>query len=384
MKIASVDAIPLNVPIHIDLLDLDINTNLSVCLARIETDDGRIGWGLTGITEEEVIATAINKVAAPALVGEDPLNTERLWCKLYWLMCPRGQTGYAAHAIAALDIALWDLKGQALGEPIWRLLGGARDQVPVYATFGYRFFDNDHIGEAAKLWVRNGFTGLKMTVGDGATRRRNEPRPVGDLIREDRERVRTVREAIGSDIRLYVDGNCNLDSYHAVELARSIEEYIIEFFEEPITQNDVRQMADMRTRTSIPLACGQNEGLGFRFRDMMIASAVDIVQPNVAITGGYSQCVKIAAMAEVFNVGIDNGGAWPHFNMHLHGGLANGGLVEMHYLAVNICEAIFDGLPQPKDGYLPLPSEPGLGFAPNPDRLKDLADKPLSSGNGKQ
>ena len=384
MKITRVDAIPLNVPIHIDLLGLDLDTNLSVCLARIETDDGRVGWGLTGITEEEVIATAIDRVAGPALIGEDPLNTERLWHKLYWLMCPRGQTGYAAHAIAALDIALWDLKGQALGEPIWRLLGGAREQVPVYATFGYRFFDREHIGEAARLWVKDGFTGLKMTVGDGATRRRDEPRPVGEVIREDRERVRTVREAVGSDIRLYVDGNCNLDPHHAIELARSIEEYEIEFFEEPITQNDVRQMADMRTRTSIPLACGQNEGLGFRFRDMMIAGAVDIVQPNVAITGGYSQCTKIAAMADAFNVGIDNGGAWPHFNMHLHGGLANGGLVEMHYLAVTICEAIFDGLPKPEDGWLKLPTGAGLGFAPNLDRLKDLSEKPLSGGDGKQ
>jgi len=384
MKITQVDALPLNVPIHIDLLDLDIHTNLSVCLARIETDDGRVGWGLTGITEEEVIATAIEKVAGPALLGEDPLNTERLWHKLYWLMCPRGQTGYAAHAIAALDIALWDLKGQILDQPIWKLLGGARAKVPVYATFGYPFFDRDHIGEAAKLWVQNGFSGLKMTVGDGATRRRDEPRPIGDVIREDRKRVRTVREAVGEDIRLYIDGNCNLDPYHAIELARSIEEYKIEFFEEPITQNDVRQMADMRTRTSIPLACGQNEGLGFRFRDMMVAGAIDIVQPNVAITGGYTQCTKIAGMAEAFNVGIDNGGAWPHFNMHLHGGLANGGLVEMHYLAVTICEAIFDGLPQPKDGWLTLPTSPGLGFAPNAERLKEISAKPLSGGGGKQ
>lgn len=384
MKITRVEAIPLNVPIHIDVLGLDRNTNLSVCLVEIETDDGHVGCGLTGITEEEVIATAINKVAAPALIGEDPLNHEHLWRKLYWLMSPRGQTGYAAHAVAAIDIALWDIKGKALGQPVWKLFGGARNKVPVYATFGYPFFSRDELGEAAKLWLSNGFTGLKMTVGDGATKRKDEPRPIGEVIKEDIQRVRTVREAVGDKAKLYVDGNCNLDVVHAVEIARAIEEYDIEFFEEPVTQNDVRQMADMRSRTTIPLACGQNEGLSYRFRDLMIAQAVDVIQPNVVITGGYTQCLKIAGMAEAFNVGIDNGGAWPHFNMHLHAGLANGGLIEMHYLAVECCKQIFNGLPDPEDGWLTLPEGPGLGFEINHDAVRELSAVPLSGGGGKQ
>jgi len=365
------------------VLELNKKTNLSICLVRIETDDGHSGFGITGITEEEVITTIVNKVAAPALIGEDPIAIENIWHKLYWILSPRGQTGYAAHAMAAIDIALWDIKGKAMNEPIWRLLGGARNKVPVYATFGYPFFDRDQLGEAAKLWVSNGFTGLKMTVGDGATRLKNE-RPIGEVIKEDIERVRTVREAIGPNIDLYVDGNCNLDPFHSVKLAQAIEQYNIAFFEEPITQNDVRQMADMRQRTSIPLACGQNEGLSYRFRDMMVAGAVDVVQPNVVITGGYTQCAKIGGMAQAFNVGIDNGGAWPHFNMHLHAGLANGGLIEMHYLAVECCKQIFDGLPDPEGGWLTLPDTPGLGFDINEAAVKELAAQPLSGGGGKQ
>jgi len=383
LKIVRVGATPLNVPVVIDLLGLHKETTLSLCLTEIETDTGLIGHGMTAITEEEVIATAVREVAGPALIGEDPLATERLWNKLYWLLSPRGQTGYASHAIAALDIALWDLNAKSLGLPLWRLLGGARARVPVYATFGFGFFERDQLAEAAKLFVSRGFRRLKMTVGDHALARRDEPRPIDKVIAEDVRRVAAVREAVGPDVNLYVDANCGLDLFHATELAQRIEPYGITFFEEPLTQNDVRQMAELRRRTRIPLACGQNEGLAFRFRDLLVHQAADVLQPNVAITGGYSQCLKIAGMAQAFNVPIDNGGAWPFHNMHLHAGVANGGLVEYHYVAVALLRQIYDGLPEPEDGWLTLPETPGLGFEPNVERVKDIARRPLSGGKGK-
>src|SRR5262249_5138486 len=156
---------PLNVPIKIDVLGLNRTTSLSACLAEIESDNGLIGHGFTAITEEEVIARIIEGVAGPAIIGDDPMAHEAIWDKLYWTLMARGQTGYAAHALAALDVALWDLKGKALKQPIWRLLGGARSRVPVYATFGFGFFDRAQLADAAKLWVSQGFKRLKMTVG---------------------------------------------------------------------------------------------------------------------------------------------------------------------------------------------------------------------------
>ncbi|MDH7795007.1 MULTISPECIES: mandelate racemase/muconate lactonizing enzyme family protein [unclassified Beijerinckia] len=383
MKIVRVGATPLNVPVSIDLVGLHKETSLSLCLTEIETDTGLVGHGMTAITEEEVIATAVREVAGPALIGEDPLAIERLWSKLYWLLSPRGQTGYASHTIAALDVALWDLKAKALGLPLWRLLGGARSRVPVYATFGFGFFERDQLAEAAKLFVSQGFQRLKMTVGDHALSRRDEPRPIDKVIAEDERRVRAVREAVGPDVNLYVDANCGLDLFHATELAQRIEPHRITFFEEPLTQNDVRQMAELRRRTRIPLACGQNEGLAFRFRDLLVQQAADVLQPNVTISGGYSQCLKIAGMAQAFNVPIDNGGAWPFHNMHLHAGVANGGLVEYHYVAVALLRQIYDGLPEPEDGWLTLPETPGLGFEPNVERVKEIARRPLSGGKGK-
>ncbi|MBL8381519.1 MAG: mandelate racemase/muconate lactonizing enzyme family protein, partial [Burkholderiales bacterium] len=203
------------------------------------------------------------------------------------------------------------------------------------------------------------------------------------VILEDIRRVAAVRDAVGPDVQLYVDANCGLDLFHAARLAQAIEDMDITFFEEPITQNDVPSMAELRRRTRIPLAAGQNEGLAFRFRDLLVHRAADVLQPNVTISGGYSQCVKIAGMAQAFNVPIDNGGAWPFHNMHLHAGLANGGLVEYHYVAVLVLKQIFDGLPEPADGWLDLPDTPGLGFAPNAARVRELAKLPTSRGRGK-
>ncbi|MCY1166678.1 mandelate racemase/muconate lactonizing enzyme family protein [Polaromonas sp.] len=383
MKITRVSATPLNLPVSVSISGRTKNTALSICLVTIETDSGITGTGMTAITEEEVVASIVNDIASHALEGQDPMRHELLWEKLYWLLTPRGQSGYASHAIAALDLALWDIKGKALGQPCWRLLGGARSQVPVYATFGFAFFERDELAEAAKSWVGRGFTRLKMTVGHHGLQRRDEPRPLAEVITEDVQRIRAVREAVGPDVELYIDANCSLDYFHAQSLAQRVEQYGITFFEEPVSQNDIPNLVKLRAKTSIPLAAGQNEGLASRFRDMLVAQAVDVVQPNACITGGFTQCSRVAGMAAAFNTRFANGGAWPHHNMHLHAGLANGSLVEYHSVAVDCCKLVFDGLPEPTNGWLTLPETPGLGFEPNMERVKELAKRPGSRGVGK-
>ena len=372
MKIVGVTATPLDVPLRIALAGLERKSSLEACFVEVETDSGIVGHGLAAITRETVIAEIVNGVVAPAIKGDDPLAHERIWEKLYWTLLPRGQTGFGAQAISAVDIALWDIKGKAFGQPVWRLLGGARPRVPLYATFGFSFFDRDQLAAAAKLWVSHGYRRLKMVVGHEALHRR-ETRPLAEVVREDAARVRAVREAVGPDIELYIDANCSLDLYHATRLAELVKPCGISFFEEPITQNDALQMAEMRCVTGMALACGQNEGLIFRFRDLLLQGAVDYLQPNVVSSGGFTQCVKIAGLAAAFNVPLANGGAWPYHNMHLHAGLANGGLVEMHYLAVELCRQIYRDLPEPTDGWLTLPEAPGLGFEPDRDAIRAIA-----------
>jgi len=383
MKIAAVRATPLHLPVTVGSAGKSKTTSLSLCLVDVALDDGRTGTGMTAITEEEVVASIVNDVAGHALVGMDPMRHEQVWDRLSWLLAPRGQSGYASHAIAAIDLALWDLKGQILGQPCWRLLGGAREQVPVYATFGFAFFDRDELAAAARSWVDRGFRRLKMTVGHHALQRRDEPRPLAEVVAEDVRRVRAVREAVGPDVQIYIDANCSLDYYHALWVAQRIEDFDIAFFEEPVAQNDIPNLAKLRAKTRIPLAAGQNEGLASRFRDMLVAQAVDVVQPNACITGGFTQCMRIAGLAAAFNAGYANGGAWPHHNMHLHAGLANGSLVEYHSVAVECCRQVFDGLPVPANGVLALPEAPGLGFTPNRERIAELAKRPGSRGAGK-
>jgi L-rhamnonate dehydratase len=371
MKIIRITTSAVHVPLKIALVGAERATSMSACLVDIETDTGLVGHGFTAITDPPVIARIIDSVAAPAIIGDDPLAHERVWEKLYWEMMPRGQTGYAAHALAAIDVALWDLKGKHLRQPIWRLLGGARERVPVYVTFGFDFFDREQLSEAAKIWLKRGFTRLKMTVGNHGLQKRDKM-PLLDLIREDERRVRAVRDAIGPDAELFIDANCGLDLYHAQKLAELIKPYKISFFEEPLTQNDALQMAQLRRQCGIPLACGQNEGLMFRFRDLLLHEAIDYAQPNVVISGGFTQCVKIAGLAAAFNIPIANGGAWQYHNMHLQAGVSNGSLVEIHYLANELYQRLYTGLPVPDDGVIAPPEGPGLGFNPNPDAIREF------------
>ena len=192
-----------------------------------------------------------------------------------------------------------------------------------------------------------------------------------DVIREDAARVQAVREAVGPDVELFIDANCNLDLYHATKLVEMIKPYGISFFEEPLTQNDVLGMAQLRRTTGMALACGQNEGLAFRFRDLL-ARRGDRLRA--------AQCLhhrRLHAMREdrrhwppAFNVSIANGGAWGFHNMHLQAGVANGTLVEHHYLAVELYKQIYRDLPMPEDGCLhACRTTPGLGFEPNRDAI---------------
>ena len=370
MRITAIRAYALDISSELTITQHAKQAAHQVCVVEIETDAGITGHGLTAIGPAIPIKAAIVSVAQKELIGLDPLCHEHIWDRLYWALTPRGQSGVGMHAIAAIDIALWDIKGKALQQPIWKLLGGARKKCPVYATFGFGFYTEDELEEAASAWLEKGFSRLKMTVGNQALKRRDEPRLLEEVIEEDSARVRRVRQIIGPDAELFIDANCSLDAYHARALVKQIEPYKIAFFEEPITQNDVRQMAQLRAETSIRIACGQNEAQSYRFRDMMTANAVDIIQPNVVITGGFTQCQKIASLASAFNISVDNGGAWPFFNQHLQAGVSNGGLVEYHYSSVEACKQIYTDLPVPQAGWLEMSDKPGLGFELNHDALE--------------
>jgi L-alanine-DL-glutamate epimerase-like enolase superfamily enzyme len=363
MKITSIQATVHNIPVHVPLLEK--NVNWPIVFVRIDTDEDVSGFGLTGGGQRYGVREFINRELALFLKGKNPMETEALWNQMYLTYNPRSQTGVWSSAVSAVDIALWDIKGKHYREPVWRLLGGAKKKVPAYITFGLLEFNREQLVEMACRYIREGQDKLKMVV---AINNAEDPT-------EDAARVKMVRDAIGDKTQLMIDANYLFSLNNALELAKKIEAYNITWFEEPVYGNDTRLLADLRRRTIIPIAAGQNEGSRFRHRELLLNGAVDILQPNVCYVGGYTEALKVAAMAQAFNILIANGGGWPHHNMHLQAAMANGWRVEFHYLMWKVGETIFKNPPGPDKGWVTLTEQPGLGLEPKDEILKEYQEK---------
>ncbi len=362
MKVTRVVATTHRVPAPVPILREPVVREL--VLVRVETDAGPVGYGVTGPIQRFATRELINREIAPRLVGKDPLATERHWHELFHALNPRAQTGAWSSAVSAVDIALWDLKGKQLGQPVWRLLGGHSATVPAYVTFGLLEYTREQLVEAAGHWLGQGADKLKMVV---AVHHGQDPA-------EDAARVRAVREAVGDRVELMVDANYLFSFPHALDLCRRIEPYGITWFEEPVYGNDARLLANLRRQTRIPIAAGQNEGHKWRHRELLVHEAVDIVQPNVVWVGGYTEAVKVAAMAQAWHLPVANGGGWPHHNMHLIAGIANGWRVEFHVPMWVMGELVFRDPPRPVRGTVTLRDDPGLGLTPNEDVLRDTLE----------
>ncbi|MDP2949376.1 MAG: mandelate racemase/muconate lactonizing enzyme family protein [Chloroflexota bacterium] len=369
-RIARVEATTHRVPVKVPFIKGDLAR--TVLVTRVETDDGAVGWGLghpsVGTRE------AINSQMGPFVVGRNPLQIEAIWDALWWEFNQRAQTGTVMSAISAIDIALWDIRGKQLGQPVWRLLGGFQQRVPAYVTFGLPDYDVNQLAEAAKYWVSRGADKLKMVV---AKRKwfwpHDQPRSFTGArdVEEDVVRVRAVREAVGDGVELMVDANYLYDYESARTFARLAEPYNLSWFEEPVYGNDPKLLARLRHETRIPIAAGQNEGHRYKFRDFILNESLDILQPNVLSVGGYTEAVKVAHMAHAFNLPIANGGAWPHHNLHLQAAVPNGTRVEFHLLAWLVGDALFKSPPTHDHGWVVAPDQPGLGLDVNEETLKE-------------
>jgi L-alanine-DL-glutamate epimerase-like enolase superfamily enzyme len=321
------------VPVTIPLLKEPIERRRFVsCI--LTTDDGVTGLGLTGQFLPIAISDAINRDISKLLNGMDIRDTEAIHAKVWKSLNPRSQTGVISHALAATDIAMWDARGKLEGRSVAQLLGGYTDAPDAYVTFGFPEYEIDELIEAGRNQVEKGVSRLKMVVGvhKGGWQ-------------EDARRVHALREAIGDDIELSVDANYMFSPLDAYLFAREIEDARIVWFEEPLHTNDPRSLAELRSRVSIPIAGGQMDGHRWRFREFVDAHSLDILQPNVCYTGGYTEARKVGHLAQAFNIPIANGGGWPHFNMHLIAGLMNGWRVEFHLGMQQVGVRIFPDAP---------------------------------------
>lgn len=362
LRISSVKATVHNVPVHVPLLEKTVKEN--IVFVEITTDDGVTGYGMTGDLQRFGVKEFINRQLAPFLKGKNALETEARWQEMFLKFNPRYQTGAWSSAVSAVDIALWDIKGKHYNEPVWRLLGGAKKKVPAYITFGLLEFSREQLVEFARRFAADGQDKFKMVVAINNA----------EDTAEDAARVKAVREVIGEKADLMIDGNYLFSMNRALELAKKVEPYNITWFEEPLYGNDARLLAQLRQRCSVPISAGQNEGSRFRHLELLQNGAVDILQPNVVYVGGYTEAMKVAAMAESYNILLTTCGGWPHHNMHFQAAVSNGWRVEFHYLMWKAGETIYKNTPQPEKGFVTLTEEPGLGLEPKREALQEFLE----------
>ncbi len=349
-------------------------------LVQVHTDEGLTGLGEAASYSgslESIEAVVMNELR-PTLLGQDPFKVEKLWQMMALRAHQRGRRGLMMMAISGIDIALWDIIGQAAKVPLYRLLGGYRDTLEAYASAGFYAADKDinALAEEFAGYVERGFRYVKMKVGRNPEVMLNplHEMPAIDYatvsLEEDVERVRAVRQAIGPRVRLAIDANNAWTPSVALRFMRQVEPFDIFWLEEPVATDDIDGSALVAHQLDTPVAGYETEtGLG-GFRDLITRRAVDIVQPDVIWTGGITECRKVAALAQAYSLPVV-----PHVfssalssiaNMHFIASIPNGGLLEFDQNPNPLRSELFETpITVTGEGKVHLPELPGLGIRLN-------------------
>lgn len=328
-------------------------THCGLAVIKVETDQEVTGYGFSG----PVLGMNPFMMAGEfrdMIIGQDPLRTEWLWDRMY---VPKltGRKGISTRTISGIDMALWDIKARYMNIPLYRLLGEYRRRVPVYIAGGY-YEPGKGLADLQKEmegYIRSGAAGVKMKVGALS-------------IREDAERVRAVREAIGPEPVLMLDANCAYASHRAVQFARSVEEYDIYCLEEPVAPHDYDGMVKLAEKTSIPLAAGENEYTKWGFKELISTGAVPVLNPAPFLMGGITEFLKTAAMSQAHCLELA-----PHgdqtINVSLGASVSNVSYIEYYPPEYDmVWQNAFDyRLETDGEGMLMVPDRPGNGFEPD-------------------
>jgi L-alanine-DL-glutamate epimerase-like enolase superfamily enzyme len=291
MKITAVEAIALSIDLRDRAVTLGVGTAIKkdTVVVKVTTEDGLVGYGEAHhALAPTVVAELVNSSLAPLVVGEDGLEVEHLWEKLYFAQGRTHGPGWAIwKAISGIDIALWDARGKALGLPVWKLLGGKRRKLRAYAggiSLGYQAPES--LAEEAQRYVGQGFTALKLRLGD--------------TVENDLARVRQVRKVLGDGVDIMTDVNTKYSYQQMLRLAPGLEECGVYWIEEPFPPDALRDYALLAPRTRIPLAAGENHFLRYQARQLLESEAAQILQPDPSKAGGISETRKIADLAAAY------------------------------------------------------------------------------------
>ena len=375
----------------VSIFRADYGTSLNIhqgpITIRIDTDEGIYGAGEVGLAygdAQDAGAAMVKVLAERHLIGSDPerigATWDRLYRKTFW-----GQGGgpVVMGAISAIDEALWDIKGKALGVPVYQLLGGLqRERIRVYAN-GWNFGMNmpHEYAERAQKVAADGYTAMKFDPwernlqGEFEFPPRHIPR---EWALRGVERVRAIREAIGDDVDICLDVHGNLGTTDAITYGRMLAPLRPYFYEEPVESTNIEATVKVGNKVEIPIAGGERLYTRYQFREFIERQAYDILQPDVNLTGGITETMKIAAMGEVYNLHVQ-----PH---NCGGPVASAAAVQVVFAIPNF--AIMEWFPYWSDGrfniveealekktvagHLEAPTAPGLGVTLNMDYLERL------------
>jgi L-alanine-DL-glutamate epimerase-like enolase superfamily enzyme len=344
--------------------------SIGVTAYRIPTDehesDGTFEWDATTLVLVEAIAADVTGIGftyadcstarliadslGDVVVGIDAMDLPRAWIAMVQAIRNLGRPGVASMAISAIDNALWDLKARILEEPLVRLLGAARDALPIYGSGGFTSYSDDELGKQLGGWVEDGIPRVKMKIG-------REPE-------RDPHRVSVVRDAIGPEVQLFVDANGAYSRKQALDLARHFAEADVSWFEEPVSSDDLEGLRLIRDNAppGMEIAAGEYGYDVTYFRRMLHAGAVDVLQADATRCAGITGFLAVDALCEAAHIPLSSH-CGP--SMHLHAGCAARTLRHAEYFQdhVRIENMLFDGVAQPTQGALkPDLTRPGHGL----------------------
>jgi L-alanine-DL-glutamate epimerase-like enolase superfamily enzyme len=322
---------------------------------ELGTDQGLTGIGLTffGAALTPALKAAVD-VLAGLVVGDDPTQVEAIAAKLRRASSGSGPGGIFTLALSAIDMACWDLKGKAVGQSVCALLGGLRDRAPTYASGALmRPHPVDYLAKAGPRLVEMGFRQMKMQCG-------SEPTVSASV-----ERVRVMREAIGPDIDLMCDINQLWSVNQAIAVGRRIEPYHLFWLEDPTAHDDYPGLARIADALTAPIAAGEYHYGIAPFRHLLEHRSIDVVMIDLLRVGGITQWMKVAGMAEAFNLPVVSH-LVPEIHVQLVAAIPNGLTVE--YMPWSL--RLFEETPALEAGQLVVPEKPGLGLAFAPAAIK--------------
>ena len=339
----------------------------------VHTDEGLLGIGECFRRQPGITKTVIDEILAPSIIGKDPCETDARFRDMSKAGSALEIGGAIWIGIAGLDIAMWDLKGKSLGMPIYKLLGGkVRDKVPVYASSLKRGMTPVEEAKRAEFFVDQGYRAYKLHSA--------VPGKIDDPSDQTIATVSEVRKAVGDDIDILVDVNGAYSVHHSIEIGKQLESLGVFHFEEPRPHYDLDGLAKVSDALDIPIASGEMIYSHYEYNELMTRGKVDIIQPDIVKTPGFTTFLKIAALADALGVPITCHNTQPTVSTvaHAHFAVATPGVpyAQEYNIEPNSIRDDYPILSEPlniTDGFLEVPDGPGLGIELDMDMVRRIS-----------